>query len=221
MKKIQTSNTDQIAKDLVEYITNARDAGKSVLLLLSGGSNIALAVNVIDQLQPNDTPLHVGLIDERYGPEGHSDSNWQQLIDAGLDTENVKTHPVLSDPMSHAQTSENYDTQLNELFNSVEVSIGLFGIGTDGHTAGLLPQCSIANSEKTVDFYTGPDYERISLTQRGIKRMTHLFIVAIGENKWPALQKMADGTDTDEIPARIFNDMSTATLYTDYKGDTL
>src|SRR5665648_130338 len=123
MQRIYTTNTDQIVQDLVTLITTARDSGRPVLLLLSGGSNIALAVTVINQLKPNEVPLHVGLIDERYGIDGHADSNWQQLLDAGLDTTGIKTHPVLSGSVPHAQTSATYDAQLNQLLDSVDVSI--------------------------------------------------------------------------------------------------
>ena len=71
---------------------------KTVLWLLSGGSAIDVAVlsrkKLADRTSLNN--LHIGLIDERYGKYGHENSNWQQLIDAGVDFSNINEYSILS-----------------------------------------------------------------------------------------------------------------------------
>src|SRR5688572_20869077 len=73
------------AGQLAERLTAELQAGKSVLWLLCGGSNIPLSVAVMRQLPADKlADLRCLLADERYGVPGHADSNWQQLAEAGF-----------------------------------------------------------------------------------------------------------------------------------------
>ena len=62
--------------------------GKRVLWLVSGGSNIAAEVAVMQMLtaQSKDKLQNLAILpmDERYGPQGHKDSNTEQLRAAGF-----------------------------------------------------------------------------------------------------------------------------------------
>ncbi len=221
MNSIYITDSNESADDIVTLLNTTRRSGKTVLLLVSGGSNINLAVRICNQLDESDVPLHLGLVDERYGAVGHADSNWQKLLAAGLNTAKVTAHPVLMDDDSIEQTAQRYDTTLRDLRASVDVTIGLFGIGTDGHTAGILPNSPIITSRQLVDQYDGPDFRRITMTFLAITQLDVVFVVAFGDSKWPALNHMNTDGAVSDIPARIFIATRHTTLYTDYKGDTV
>lgn len=221
MNKINTTNDSKISDDLIDLINTQRFKGKSILLLLSGGSNIKVAIKVLSRIEtPEFQPsLHIGLVDERYGAEGHPDSNWQQLIDAGIPNDHIQAHPMLHGSDSITETTDRYSQRISDLIGSVDVSIGLFGIGADGHTAGLLPYSPIINSEQVFAHYKGADFKRISITPKGIHLLSQVFVNASGKQKWPAIEQLAEPGAVNKIPARVFKEIKNAVLYTDYKGE--
>src|ERR1700744_5744131 len=69
---------------------------KTVLWLLSGGSNIGIEIAALNTLPAAlQTNLTISLNDERFGPFGHKDSNMQQLHDAWLSGNHAKLLPVI------------------------------------------------------------------------------------------------------------------------------
>jgi 6-phosphogluconolactonase/glucosamine-6-phosphate isomerase/deaminase len=85
LKFILTTSWEDGIADLTAHLITELRAGKRVLWLLSGGSNIRAIVEVMDSIDDSLTPnLSLLLADERFGPVGHHDSNWQQLLDAGF-----------------------------------------------------------------------------------------------------------------------------------------
>ncbi|HEU4830718.1 MAG TPA: 6-phosphogluconolactonase, partial [Candidatus Saccharimonadales bacterium] len=72
---------EYLSHTIISYLAT----NKRVVWLLSGGSNIGVATAVAQRLQSSDlSNLYVSLVDERYGPVGHADENWEQLINAGF-----------------------------------------------------------------------------------------------------------------------------------------
>ena len=81
MNFVMTTGWEDGIADLTEKLIKALSEGKSVLWLVSGGSNIKASVQIIDSISMDlRTNLSVMLADERYGPLGHTDSNWEQLL---------------------------------------------------------------------------------------------------------------------------------------------
>lgn len=218
MKIVPSTNSEALAMDVAGRINRQQTAGKSVLLLVSGGSGLDVAMDVVRRLQTAVGAVHIGLVDERYGPVGHADSNWQQLIDRGLETIGLVLHPVLVGDENIGTAAERYNREIETLVDSVDCTIGIFGIGVDGHTAGLLPQSPIIDSPLLIDQYQAKDFARISLTARGIQRLDLAVIYAIGQGKWPALSRLDTAGSAAELPERIFNTRNNVILYTDYKG---
>lgn len=216
-----------VATDTIQHVaTTLQDAlakNNSVLWLISGGSAIDIAVQVRQQLSLGPgKQLHVGLIDERYGPLGHADSNYQQLLDAGFDTAGVTMHPILHEDQSAESTTLHYSLELQFLLDAAGFRLGLFGIGADAHTAGMLPHSTpIGEQHVLVSAYQGPDYMRITTTPLLVAQLDEAVLYAVGENKWPAIQLFLDDGPADAVPARIIKTAKAYTLYTDYKGETV
>lgn len=184
---------DTLIEKIVEEIKEKTSTG-NVLYLASGGSSIAVSVRIINQL-PADVraKLTFSLTDERYGQVGHADSNWKQFLDGGLSTEGMTLLPVLQEGnMTREETATHFASALTSVLETSPYVIALFGIGADSHIAGLLPQSSAVQEEKTiVASYLAPPYERISITPQVFRKIDSGYIYARGESKKNAIEGLS------------------------------
>jgi 6-phosphogluconolactonase/glucosamine-6-phosphate isomerase/deaminase len=189
----------------------------NVLWLVSGGSNIALSVAVMDQL-PDDltSKLTVVLTDERFGPVGHPDSNLQQLVAAGFDPKQATVIGVLMPGVALAETCERYNTIIAGAFAAASVSIAQFGIGSDGHIAGILPGSPALDSQELVTGYETPQYTRITLTMLGLRKISVAYAFAFGDSKLTALTNLRDkDIALGNQPSQVLKQISESYVYSD------
>lgn len=216
------SETPEVVIDsLVDYITDALSEDQSVLWLVSGGSNIQTAVQIQDQLQRRGSLdlLTIGLIDERYGDRGHENSNWQQLIEAGWNTQyGTMLEVLLSPALGLTQTAEQYQTALHNAKENGSILVGLFGLGSDGHTAGVLPDSAAVDSDENVFAYVARDYQRITITAKFMSKIDFGVVAAFGEAKKEALIDVYVEGLANRIPARQLATVKSLVVYTDNKG---
>lgn len=199
---------------LVQLIDEATGSGKRVLLLVSGGSTIEIAVQVRRKLA-RTSGLTVMQVDERFGPVGHSDSNWQQLIKAGFDRTNLKWQPILRNKDIN-KTSTEYRHDLAGAISGSDLVVGLFGIGADGHTAGILPGSQAVHEQNLVSAYIAPDYERITITPAAIAKINLAIVYATGYEKATALQNLQKDLPVEAQPAQALKLAGDTYVYNDY-----
>jgi 6-phosphogluconolactonase/glucosamine-6-phosphate isomerase/deaminase len=198
-------------------LIQALQEGKPVLWLIPGGSNIPITTAIMSQL-PDDltTNLTVLLTDERYGPVGHADSNAFQLQQAGFNPKKGTFLPVLTGA-SLEDTIRAYDQAAQEHFAKNALVIGQFGIGADGHIAGILPGSPAATEQHAwATGYRTPSFTRVTLTFPALYRVNVAYTFAYGETKREALKRL----ETNELPlqvqpAQILKAIPKAYLYTD------
>ncbi len=186
--------TDYIAEVLKQKLSDK----KKVLFLIPGGSAIKVAVLVMKALEGMDLAnLTITLTDERYGESGHTDSSWEQLRQSGLILGNANIYPFLT-----GETIENTVAQCEEFMQKCiensDYKIGLFGIGPDGHTAGILPESPAAESLDFISSYQGGAYLRVTVTPALISKLDEVVVYAVGENKKQTLKELED-----EHPIRV------------------
>jgi 6-phosphogluconolactonase/glucosamine-6-phosphate isomerase/deaminase len=229
MKSIHAENADGGAHELAAKIMASLERGKKVLWLVPGGSNIAVAVFVMKTIRKGEPTsafsegapiralanLTVALTDERYGPVGHPDSNWEQLIDAGFDFDNVNAIPVLRGlPLD--ETVSAYGDEMRSAFERADAVIGHFGIGADGHIAGILPHSPAVAEPGPVNGYEAGAYTRITLTPAILRRVTAAFAFAFGSSKAKAIRDLRDAAlPLEDQPAQILNMLGEAYLFSD------
>lgn len=205
---IKTNNQDEGIEYLVNALINALTAHSKLIWLISGGSNIGIAVNVRNQLPDSLLGrLSVALVDERYGKLGHKNSNHQQLIDAGFNFSSIKFEPVITrSNLDFKQTADDYEKRISNLIVGADIVIGQFGIGSDGHTAGILPlSAACLENDRFVAYYRAADFERITLSFRALKMVDQAYVFAFGNNKRETLQKLLDNdAELEDQPAQIF-----------------
>jgi len=205
---LKVTDSQEGSRCLSEALLTALDKDFRVLWLVSGGTNVDITIEVLDKLDDNKlNNLALALVDERYGKPGHKDSNYYKFQQAGLDFSRVDFKPVISSQnLGFEDCVKTYEKRLQSLFNDTDVMIGQFGIGADGHTAGILPHSEACNIDKRLVIgYQAPDFQRITLTFTAIKLVNEAYVFAFGEDKRLPLSLLYDkNLALTDQPAQIF-----------------
>jgi 6-phosphogluconolactonase/glucosamine-6-phosphate isomerase/deaminase len=210
-----------VVQYLAHVISAPLSVGKRVLWLVAGGSSMPIAVAVSKALKSSGVSLEklvMTLTDERYGDVGHADSNWKQLKDAGFDLPGAVMKPVLeSNDMEATVTA--FGVFLGIELGKVDYRVGLFGIGLDGHTAGILPHSSAVEATQLAAGYDAGTYKRVTMTPAAIARLDEAIVYAVGEPKWPVFEKLETEVSLSEQPAQILKRVPKTTIFNDHKGE--
>ena len=213
MKIINTNDPAIPSKEITTFIQTALNANQKVLWLVSGGSAIDIAVKAASQITPNPL-LSIILIDERYGDKGHNDSNDKQLLEAGF---SLPVHSILINATKE-ETVKAYELYLAEMLALADIKIALVGMGSDGHTAGILPisPTTLALNSCALG-YQWTDYYRITATPRIFKYIDKVYLWVQGESKKEALLKLTTIHDPQLQPAQYLKEAKNLVVYTDIK----
>ncbi len=165
-------------------------------------------------------PAAAAIVDERFGNPMHQNSNELMISQTGLfeyfSRNKIPFFSALQKDVSCEEAAKKYDEKIREIFFHFPHSIGITGIGKDGHTAGIAPNRDdfknplFADSQKNLfvscfNDATGYFKERITLTFAGLSLLDFIIVFAFGEEKQEALQKVFSKGSLEEIPARIYN----------------
>jgi 6-phosphogluconolactonase/glucosamine-6-phosphate isomerase/deaminase len=217
-----TTKTEDAADFIALSILGKLKLGKHVLFFATGGSSIAVAAKLAGLLEmdPHKDLTHnltVMMTDERYGPLDHADSNWHQLLEKGFNLPQAKLIPILTGD-DRAITTEKFDAALNQELNASGYKIGLFGVGKDGHTAGILPESDGAHSQELAFGYDTPTFSRITMTPKAIEKLDEIVVWVQGEEKWPVIKNLSEeNIDIIKQPAQALKKVPLLTIFTDYK----
>lgn len=217
MTFVTAQGPDAPSKFVAQRLADHLRAGHRVLWLISGGSAIDVAVLAAGDLAKPGLPLEnlvVSLIDERYGEPGHPNSNWSKLLAAGFELPGATLYPVLPGG-ERAAAAEQFEAFLAEELGAADFALGLLGIGTDGHTSGILPHSPAVSATGLVTHYDGPDFERITTTRAALERLDEAVVLALGEEKWRQLATLEGQASVAEQPAQMLKKIPALTIYTD------
>lgn len=219
MKFIKISAIDPVVNYLANTIQEKLEAGQKVLWLVPGGSAISVASSVAHKLATvNLDSLFITLTDERFGLVGHDDSNWHQLAGTGFVMEGAQLTPVLTGENRDA-TTKAFAKNLEDLFSSADYKIGFFGIGPDGHTAGVLPGSPAVTSQNWAAAYKTPGFERITMTPKAIAALDLAVVYAMGDSKHEALTNLQSDVPLDKQPAQALKKAKKLIIFNDQIGD--
>jgi 6-phosphogluconolactonase/glucosamine-6-phosphate isomerase/deaminase len=235
MHYVSPASPGLVTDNLVERIGSRIVQNVPTLFLVSGGSTADTAVDVCRKLLerfPNGTNklktlFTLSLIDERFGSDGHQDSNWKLLVDRGLETENFRTFPVLTlsnpGPEDFGAAVARFNSFLRgAVLKSARKElyiVTLFGIGSDGHTAGILPGSPASRMETSNDTYaTGYQeerFKRITITPSFFPNIDCAVVYAAGPSKQPALNELLHEGPAEQLPARFLKLAKETLIFTD------
>ncbi len=178
----------------------------------------------------------VGLIDERFGEKDHRHSNELMIKNTGLidyfEDQNTRYYPILQKDLSLENTALQYDEALRFIFEYFPKSVGVLGIGVDGHTAGIpagaknaklktstfakasadkqspgseIVRKMMEDQSGLVDFYELEGYgERITMNFHALSLLDLILILVLGQEKREALKLMFSDGPIEEVPARFY-----------------
>jgi 6-phosphogluconolactonase/glucosamine-6-phosphate isomerase/deaminase len=218
--KILRIGKEKAVQVLADKIASELRIGKRVLWLIPGASNIPLAILAMDRIKksiPAESlaDLTVTLTDERFGPVGHADSNWRELLDKGFPFDSVSNVPVLTG-LSRVETTKTFEYSFEEAFRNADVCVAQFGMGADGHIAGVLPHSVGVGSKRSVVSYDAPPYVRVTLTLDAIRKVSVAYAFVFGESKRQIIADLeAKTVPLDDMPAQILKEIAESYLITD------
>lgn len=196
------SNAEYI-QALVKDIANTLDQavaehGRAGLAVSGGRSPIPL----FDALSQADLPwdaVHITLVDDRFVPPSHSDSN-ERLVRTHL-LRNKAAAAHFTGLVTHPDNITACISQANQIKDVITVAI--LGMGDDGHTASLFPgtlQLTEGLAPDTTDRYLHitplqAQHERISMTLTAILSVERLILAISGGDKRHVLSRAAQGSN--------------------------
>jgi len=156
---------------------------------------------------------HIFLVDERFVPLQHPDSNYHMLKDILLDQAPIprqNIHPVPAEEATAQIAARKYEEDLRTFFKLApdelpELDLILLGIGEDGHTASLFPGRLPFNDPGQLVAAVMLDemrHNRITLTLPVINQAKTIIFLVTGKNKAEVLEKVIYKKDST-LPASL------------------
>lgn len=226
MQIIRTKNPEQVAADTLSELLAHYHTGP-VLLLVSAGSALALLDNVSPSVFGNR--LTVGVLDERYD-ESDTINNFSQLqetrffkavVAAGgsyIDTKMVPGDAITT-------FVRRFDEAISAWQNSHTdgVILATFGLGPDGHTAGIMPgYVALIESVKTavvgyeVPLSINPYPKRATITPYFLTKHISAAVAFVdNQAKCAVLEQVLSGSgEVETIPALLWHKVKNLTVVT-------
>lgn len=203
--RVKDKDEGQIkAHDLLKKIVD-----KDTLLALSGGTSVDYGKMIV---APADVVCGaICVVDERFGEPFHKDSNEFLLKKMGIkkfaDDECIESHKILKGK-DFLETAKEYEAEIDDLFRRFKKKVGVMGVGSNLHTAGIFPYSVAAHSAQYVVAEEVEDKfpKRITLTLKALGEFTSFVIMMFGEKKKEALKILLDEkmNDMQRFPAIFY-----------------
>ncbi len=205
-------NTKNLNSEVVNILQKYLSQPTSIML--SGGSTPYKAYNQLAMLPINiHKDCRLFLSDERYVPITSEQNNTKHLL-SSLEKLNCKNQFIQIDTSLKLQEAVcRYDNELQDIKHP---SLGLLGIGADGHTAGLFSTDNdFLNSCKfSIDCLRPDGMHGISVTKKFIHTVKKIIILASGESKKPILMDLKNNPSSI-IAGLVLNNHPNTEVWTD------
>lgn len=221
MLRIQT--TDDPKGNAAAYINSllATHADNPVLLMLAGGSSREI-IDLLDGDLLTDQ-VTITVTDERY-TDDLEENNFAYIQGTSFYNASIGAGSFCIDTQifsgeSHEEHAKRFDKNLKEWkrdFPNGKI-IALFGVGKDGHIAGIIPGTeNIDNPDVWATQSKDAKFERTTITFPFLKSIDFPLVYISGSEKAEVLARIvAKEGDLKETPARILNEMKEPIVFTD------
>jgi 6-phosphogluconolactonase len=210
-----------LVQRLMDSLQSATISQRRVLFGVSGGSTPMPVYQALAQRELAWNRIKLLLVDERWVPINHADSNERNIREA-FSSNPIAEKNIMglwSDKANLEATAVAADqkfAQINEVLDVV-----LLGMGEDGHFASLFPACtnfdaaiSTQGSRFVLPMSPMPahaQHSRLSMSLAYIARAKRIILAITGENKRRVLQQAIAEGDLHQLPiAALFKTHSSA-----------
>lgn len=216
MDVITLDTTEQFVRTAAAWIsaaiTKAQHNGGTITIGLSGGSTPKpIYVLLSTELGIDWKRVTFFLVDERYVPSDHADSNAKMLNETLLTHEAANAHCILPDTtLPLPECIQEYEAKIAKL----KPEMVILGMGDDGHIASLFPPVGPQAYGPQSVIHTTTDrfavHDRISVTFPVLLKAEQRLFLVTGEKKAALLKTMQkDNEDVSMYPAQYLFDERT------------
>lgn len=203
---------NELAKRISDELTKEVEATGAASLLVSGGST---PKGLFQKLSESNIPwekVTIGLVDDRFLPDGHKDLNAAMVNDLLLVNQAAAANfiPLVFD-------AEDFGDNLNIATEMVKeipqpFTVTVLGMGGDSHTASLFPDATAladgmdkSNQNDLIGVQpTIAPYMRVSFTRRALLNSKNLFLHIYGDDKKEVFETAKQSGDEMKHPIAGF-----------------
>lgn len=193
-------SADQVAEGAAAYIEQLiRETlleKKTFSMAISGGRTPWEMLKILSKASLPWTRVNLFQVDERVAPDGHADRNLTQLFQAIEGSPLVTRLPIFPMPV----TAENLDAaslEYAKLVQDITEGEGLdlihLGMGSDGHTASLVPGDGVLDVNDRAVACTQQLYQgriRMTLTYPTLNSTKKILWIVTGAEKQEMVQRL-------------------------------
>jgi 6-phosphogluconolactonase len=213
MKTEILASADQVAQRAADYleqlIRETLTHKSSFSMAISGGRTPWEMLKILSKAALPWQRVNVFQVDERVAPDGHPDRNLTQLFQAIEGSPMVTRLPIFPMPVTTADLEvacQSYAKVLDEVTEGKGLDLIHLGLGSDGHTASLVPGDGVLEVNNrdvacTEQFYQGRI--RMTLTYPLLNSAKRILWIVTGVEKQEMVQRLLK-QDT-RIPAGAVN----------------
>ena len=206
-------SADQVAEEAAAYIEQLiRETlahKKSFSMAISGGRTPWEMLKILSKASLPWTRVNLFQVDERVAPDGHADRNLTQLFQSiegsPLVTQlRIFPMPVLADNLDEG--CRNYIQVLDEVTEGKGLDLIHLGLGSDGHTASLVPGDGVLDLQDRLVACTQNTYQgriRMTLTYPLLNSAKRILWIVTGAEKQVMVQRLLQ--QDASIPAGAVN----------------
>ncbi len=217
MDIITPETSEKFVRTAVQWITGtilqAQHDGRTAVIGLSGGSTPKPVYTLLSTERSIDWKrVTFFLLDERYVPDDHEDSNQKMIQETMLTHAATAAQTIFPDtslPLQDCITE--YEKKISAL---TKINLVILGMGEDGHIASLFPPVGPEAYGPTKIIHTTTDrhavHDRISVTFPVLQHASRRLCLITGEKKAALLKKMqTENEDASIYPAQMLFDERT------------
>lgn len=212
-------------KNARQALLDATTVREPLLLLLSGGSCLDLLTNTFFDHLPEDTVIFP--LDERVTSQAEETNVWKiaqrmpahmrsRFYECGAHTDLEESLVELGQRFTH-HISVWLDAHPNGQI------VATLGIGTDGHTAGILPDLNAVRFDSHFEHGLVASYEsgdiyrgRVTVTLPFLRqRVSKVIVYVAGNKKQAAFTMLSQSLPLHQAPCGILSQMTNVQLFTD------
>ena len=216
------NNSDEVAEKAAQYIEEkirtAILTKGSFTMAISGGKTPWQMLKILAKAKLRWEKVFLFKVDERVAPDGNEERNLTQLFKSiegsGIMTRiNVFPMHVISENLE--EETKAYAEAIEKVAENGELDLIHLGMGSDGHTASLIPGDSVCEVAGAAIAMTTQPYQgrmRMTMTYPLINRAKEILWLVTGEEKAEMLQRLLQ--QDPSIPAGKVNPTH-ATIFAD------